>query len=927
MIYPIPQLVSLAFVLVVPALFWLAGPRRAVLIAVVGGYVFLPYTWGVNFVPGTGWIEINKLTTAGLGVLLGILIVDRSALRRFKPHWADLPMLAFIVLPLASWAANHFERPDYAVGQTLSRGVSWGVFYLAGRLYFGHGEGVRSISAALVTAGMACVPLCLYELAAGPSWYLAARIYGKSLDPGHIERLGGMRPELFFRQGLELGSWMALATVTAAYLWLCRGGWNPPWRVPRWVPTLVLAATTIACRSVYGYILLAVGLAAAGLMLTFRARWPIVFLLLAQPTYVALRVSNTWDGGQLVEAARWAGRPDTVAYRIRGENEYTEVVKAHNLALGLGGSPWGIYDWWSKHFLFIDSGWLYFLLEGGVIGVAAFSSALFLVPAGLAAVGLPSRTIRGSPVSPAWALALFVALHMVDTIHNYNWIGPTGLIGGSLVGLVLLGRAAAKEAGSGSRHAGETSEPHRERPARAVATENTPAALIAAFACLMYVFGHADVEGYKEVKLIGGLGACLLFAASGWVGAWASSRFSWKILAIYAILFALFGVSFNLALYPTRSVWSCDILQGLALCGLAVALWRRLTGGRAWADALLAVPPLVAHFLLRPVVPEFPGSQFLVTGSSVDLSFFPLCPWLTFAALGAWARRETLRVNLAAAALFGAATAFVWGSSPVAGGPVKIPMNLSYTLLGCFAACAAIVLARVVEARQPLARALEWLGRNWLVFFYLQFAVGAALLRAQVRSPAAVWALQAVGTVGATWLVSATGSRLSPWFRKPAPWGVLLAAIAAVAVWPGLPPGVVTGVAGVAGLVFAAEHGALAALVVGARSSATADRSSSFTKVPHSEARTDLLAAGHTSWVDLARFAGVLALLAAPELLGMVTENRSSRALPSQRPVSSEAAVVAPDGATPRLPGPQEDGDDLMRRLKAWEQKQKEAPR
>ena len=50
-------------------------------------------------------------------------------------------------------------------------------------------------------------------------------------------------------------------------------------------------------------------------------------------------------------------------------------------------------------------------------------------------------------------------------------------------------------------------------------------------------------------------------------------------------------------------------------------------------------------------------------------------------------------------------------------------MNLSYALLGCSSVMASVVLARLFASREPAVRVLGWLGRNWLIFFYLQFAL------------------------------------------------------------------------------------------------------------------------------------------------------------------------------------------------------------
>ena len=140
---------------------------------------------------------------------------------------------------------------------------------------------------------------------------------------------------------------------------------------------------------------------------------------------------------------------------------------------------------------------------------------------------------------------------------------------------------------------------------------------------------------------------------------------------MFAGLFAALGVSFNLALHPTTpaaAAATADLLQGLALCGLAVACWRRWVGVPAWGDAVLVALPLLAYSWLGPLLPAFPGSQYLIAtaGPGSDRSLFPLLPWLTLAALGAWATRQGAAVSGAAALLFAATAAAVAWLDPEA---------------------------------------------------------------------------------------------------------------------------------------------------------------------------------------------------------------------------------------------------------------------
>jgi hypothetical protein len=556
---------------------------------------------------------------------------------------------------------------------------------------------------------------------------------------------------------------------------------------------------------------------------------------------------------------QFTGRSDTVQARFIQEEIVFKQVSRNNLAFGLGTT--------APH---MDGAWLAPLLSGGLVDLALYSASLFLLPVGLL-LSLPSRRPHDREVerSAGW-MALFLTLNAIDSLHNLpKYVTSFTLVAGSLTGIASTGWGEIIKLGLGSVGS-------QKGPVRHPIWQE--AKLVAAFACGLYIFGHGPVKGYETIKLIGGLGAPLLFGAAGWVADWASQRFPLYKLAAFAGLFALFGVSFNLALYPSRSIWASDILQGMAMAGFAVACSRKVAVNRAWIYPVVAIVPLLIHFILGPLLPEFPGTQFLVTGSSVDLSFFPLCPWLTFAALGAWSRHESMRTKWVMAGLFAATMALNCWTGSGSNWPVKIPMDLSYALLGCASVMVAVALAQALATRGQAARALEWLGRNWLVFFYLHFALIAVLSRSSVQSPGAVWLLLAVGTVGATWAVSVAAGPFVAWFRKPFPWVVLLGVIVAAAVWPGMHQGVVTGVAGVAGLVFAAQVGALASWVTGFEwTSATKERPSASKRF---EASLDRETTYREPLLNLARLAAVLVLLATPELLGLLT------------------------GAMPRQPGP-----------------------
>jgi hypothetical protein len=431
---PFATIAFLAWVPAVLILFRALGPGRAAAVAVLGGHLFLPP--GGAFPPPYNIAGSNKHTMTGLAIVLGVLLTDPRALWRARPRWADLPMAVFVASPLLASASHGFRRWPAAAEQAWQNAAIWAVPYLAGRLYFGDEDGPRRLSVAVVVAGLLYVPICAFEAALGPEWYLVRLVYG--IPPVDVTawRLGGWRPQGFLNQGLELATWMALTTVLACWLWLGRPSWRP-WRLPSWSPALALGATAVASRGVYGYAILAIGVPAALLTRALATRAILVMLLLVPPSYMAVRISGAWDGRELMKLARRAGKEGTVAVRMEAEARQAREALAGAPILGEGGR---YYDAWS------DAWWPMVLRQGGLVGLSSYLAAFLLVPVGLAVARLRPGSRPGAVDSPAWGPALFVILHAIDALQNTSVFPPVTLLGGSLVGAALARAPAAKPA-------------------------------------------------------------------------------------------------------------------------------------------------------------------------------------------------------------------------------------------------------------------------------------------------------------------------------------------------------------------------------------------------------------------------------------------------------------------------------------------------
>ena len=152
-------------------LFAVLPPQRAVVIAVVGGWLVLPPT-GIQF---SGIPDYDKVVAPVAGVLLGTLIFQPNRLLAFRPRWFDLPALVWCLCPFISSLANGLGTYD-GVSASIANLERWTLPYLIGRLYFGDREGMRELAVGIAVGGIIWILPCLYEIRMSP--VLLSKVYG-----------------------------------------------------------------------------------------------------------------------------------------------------------------------------------------------------------------------------------------------------------------------------------------------------------------------------------------------------------------------------------------------------------------------------------------------------------------------------------------------------------------------------------------------------------------------------------------------------------------------------------------------------------------------------------------------------------------------------------------------------------------------------
>src|SRR5262245_36729376 len=150
----------------IPVVFFLflALPRRtALLVALVGGWLFLP----VGIIRRQGFPDFDKTNATAFAPLIAVLLLDTSRLLRFRPGWRDLPVALLCVAPLFSSLSNGLGAYD-GFASILPAAAAWGIPWLLGRLYLRDADGMKQLARAIVVGGSIYVPLCLYEIRMSP---------------------------------------------------------------------------------------------------------------------------------------------------------------------------------------------------------------------------------------------------------------------------------------------------------------------------------------------------------------------------------------------------------------------------------------------------------------------------------------------------------------------------------------------------------------------------------------------------------------------------------------------------------------------------------------------------------------------------------------------------------------------------------------
>lgn len=399
---------------VAPVIMMVSRSVRAVVFAAAVGYVVLSPRAGVN-IPGLP--KFTKDAAISYGLLIGLALFRADLVRRFRPRWIDAFFVVAMCSPFVSSVTNGLGAWD-GMSEFYGRMMTWGVPYLVGRMLIHSPEDVREFAIAVLLTGMAIVPLCLIEIRLSPQ--IHRWVYGVHATAFHMSiRLGGYRPTLMFRHGIEVGSCLACSTIIGVWFSLAARGVRPL-GVPVRLHTAVIFFVSVISRSLGALILLFGSTGVAAFTRFSRLKIALLALALATPTYLAMRITGVWSPDfavAIVEELVDPSRARSFAARIYQEQELGGKAKLR-LPFGWGGhNRFRVFDDYGEATTVVDSLWLITFGKYGLVGLVGLYGML-CVPSILIVRRTPARYLLHARMAGVVGLILALAIANADSLQN-----------------------------------------------------------------------------------------------------------------------------------------------------------------------------------------------------------------------------------------------------------------------------------------------------------------------------------------------------------------------------------------------------------------------------------------------------------------------------------------------------------------------------
>jgi len=388
-------------------------PERAVIICFFGALMFLPMEQ-LN-IP---LILYNKMTATAIGVIIAIKVYDPEKLEGAALNPVDIPMVCWCLSGFLASIANGLGPKD-GFQEAFNTFTTWGIPYIAGRLYFSNADRIKLLCLSIFAAGLIYTPFVLFELKMSPQAHRI--VYGYMQHSfAQVMRGGGYRPMVFMEHGIMLGTWVSMGALVGLWCTFTKVFPKKMWHAPTVLLAVVLLGAAIACKSSGAIALCLMGFLVLVITAKLKIGFLVWILLLIPSAYIGTRATGYWDGQNFVDFITEKFSADRAAsLKFRFDNENILVEKAlEQPVFGWGG--WGrsrVYDEEGKDVSITDGLWVIVLGKRGYFGLLSITLVLIL-PMFLFLLKCPPRLWGKPEYAPTAVISFIPLLFMIDCLLN-----------------------------------------------------------------------------------------------------------------------------------------------------------------------------------------------------------------------------------------------------------------------------------------------------------------------------------------------------------------------------------------------------------------------------------------------------------------------------------------------------------------------------
>ena len=427
--------------------------NQATLWTILGAQLLLPVGASIKF---EGIPQFDKISIPNLAALVGCILILRRPPRIFSGFgFTSIFVLMSIIGPFITAELNtdpislprqilpaetHYDALSAIVFQFIAL-----IPFFLGREVLRNSRDNAEIMRVLVIAGLVYSLPMLVEVRMSPQ--LHNWVYGYfSSDFLQQVREGGFRPVVFMGHGLLAAFFMMTCTVAAAVLWRTETRLK---RLPPAGVTAYLGTILILCKSL-GALVYAAALVPLVRYAKPRTQFRVALVLATIALfYPMLRFSAFVPTETMIETAAMIDTDRATSLKTRFDNEDLLLERASQRFL-FGWGRWGrarVYDEESgKDMSITDGRWIITIGQFGLFGFVA-EFGLLILPVFRAASALGAAKSKRDRIYLA-ALALILAVNIVDLLPNAGLIPWTWLLAGALLGraesLTILAREGVR---------------------------------------------------------------------------------------------------------------------------------------------------------------------------------------------------------------------------------------------------------------------------------------------------------------------------------------------------------------------------------------------------------------------------------------------------------------------------------------------------